>query len=90
MYAIIPNNPNINVLAAFPILPPIPKLLTNKRMDTASKIQSTISLSNSSPLGFLRLFFLPVDFLAEVFPVLLRLREFFRFAAIISSVAYAI
>ncbi|MEI3228301.1 MAG: hypothetical protein V8S28_01275 [Lachnospiraceae bacterium] len=58
MYAITPNNPNIKVLAAFPTFPPIPKLLTNSKMETASKIQSKISLSKASSCDFFWLRFL--------------------------------
>jgi hypothetical protein len=66
MYAKNPNIPKIRELAAPPIFPPMPKLLINKSMETASKIHRIISFSNVSSFGEL---FPPVLFLAEVFLV---------------------
>ena len=43
IYATIPNKPKRKPLTAFPKLPPIPKLLINKRIETATTIQRNIS-----------------------------------------------
>ncbi len=75
-YAIIPNNPKKKELTALPTVPPIPKLLINSKIETATTIQSAISFSKeiSGSACFFGVFFLPREFVVlrfVFFPVLL-------------------
>ena len=59
MYATRPNRPKNTPLTVFPTRPPMPKLLSNSRMEPASVIHNMISVYRPIPSSCFFLFLLP-------------------------------